>query len=188
MLPNVKNAILAAQAFMTMQHKPLISIVVSMTDERVIGKNNMIPWHITKDLVRFKNKCLGRVVIMGRKTFDSLVSYYDKSGRPLPGKTYIIVTADTSYVPRRENTIVASSLKEALQKAKELEKEEIIIAGGSSIYTQALPFADKLYLTLIHMRVDGDAFFPEYSMFAKVTEEETFTTEDYSYTFLTRER
>lgn len=168
--------------------KPHISIVASMTDERVIGKDNKIPWHITKDLVRFKNKCLGRVVVMGRKTFESLVFYYDRSGRPLPGKTYIIVTKETSYMPSRENTIVVSSFENALQKAKEIEDEEIIIGGGGSIYVQALPITDKLYLTLIHKKIDGDTFFPDYSSFTKIIEKEDHAAEELPYTFLTLER
>lgn len=171
-----------------MQNKPPISIVAAMTKDRVIGKDNRIPWHITPDLVRFKEKCLNHTVIMGRKTFESLIGYYDKSGRQLPGKTYIVVTSDTAYQTNRKNCLVAHSFDEAIEKARELEPEEIILGGGGSIFKEGLAVADRLYLTLVDLQVEGDAFFPDYSMFGKEIERQDGEHKGIKYTFLTLEK
>lgn len=172
-----------------MQNNPRISIVASMAHDRVIGKENRIPWHITPDLVRFKEKCLNHTVIMGRKTFESLVGYYDKSGRPLPGRVYIVVTSDKAYTTNRENCLIAHSFSAAMAKAKEIEPEEIILGGGGSIFIEGLAVADRLYLTLVDLQIDGgDAFFPEYAMFGKEIERQDGEHKGIAYTFLTLEK
>lgn len=172
-----------------MKGSPVISIVAAMAHNRVIGKENRIPWHITPDLVRFKEKCLNHTVIMGRKTFESLVGYYDKSGRPLPGRIYIVVTSDPSYQTNRDNCLVAHSFDEAVAKAKEVEPEEVIIAGGGSIFQAGMSVADRLYLTLVDLDVEGgDAFFPDYSAFDKVRERLDGEHKGLAYTFLTLEK
>lgn len=170
-------------------YNPRISIVAAMAHNRVIGKEGRIPWHITPDLVRFKEKCMGHTVIMGRKTFESLLRYYDKSGRPLPGKTYIVVTSDAAYATSRENCLVAHSFGEAITKAKEIEPEEIILAGGNSIFQEGMHVADRLYVTLVDLHVEGgDAFFPDYSVFAKELERMDSEYKGIRYTFLTLEK
>lgn len=170
-------------------YKPHVSIVVAMAHNNVIGKENKVPWHITPDLVRFKEKCLNHTVIMGRKTFESLVGYYDKSGRPLPGRIYIVVTSDPSYETTRENCLVAHSFEEAIAKAKEIEPEEVIIGGGGQIFKAGMNSADRLYLTLVDVEVEGgDAFFPDYSAFDKVRERLDGEYKGTKYSFLTLEK
>src|SRR5437764_388275 len=102
-------------------NKPKISIIAAMSENRVIGRDNKLPWHLSADLKRFKKLTIGHVVIMGRKTYESI-------GRPLSNRTNIIITHDTNY--HIENCIVVHSLKDALKKAQEIEKEEIFIIGG----------------------------------------------------------
>ena len=166
---------------------PKISIVVAMAKNRVIGKENKIPWHLTPDLVRFKEKCSGHTVIMGRKTFESLLGYYEKSGKELPGKTYIIVTSDATYHLNRKNCLISYSFDDALVKAKEIEQDEVIIGGGGSIYQQAIAIADRLYVTLVDLTVAGDTFFPAYGNFTKVIEETPGIYKNIKYIFLTLE-
>ncbi len=172
-----------------MQNNPRISIVAAMAKDRVIGKENRIPWHITPDLLRFKQKSAGHTVIMGRKTFESLAGYYEKSGKPLPGRIYIIVTSDISYQTHKDTCLVAHSFEEALEKAKEVEPEEIIIAGGGSIFAAGMKVVERLYLTLVDLEVEGgDAFFPEYTGFDKVLERMDSEHKGLKYTFLTLEK
>lgn len=148
--------------------KPRVSIVVAMSrEQRAIGKNGKLLWHISDDLKRFKEITLGHPVIMGRKTFESIVSYLKG---PLPGRPNIVITRDENY--HYDDVIVAHSLEEALDRARELDNKEIFIGGGSDIYTQALPHTDRLYLTLIDDEPDADTFFPNYSDFTNVIEKE----------------
>ncbi|HET9947020.1 MAG TPA: dihydrofolate reductase [Patescibacteria group bacterium] len=169
-------------------YHPHISIFAAMSENRVIGNGNVIPWHITPDLKRLSQKCQQHTVILGRKTYESMDYYYGKYNKELPGKHYIIITSDKLYSPSRANTFVVHSFEEALQKAKEIEPDEIIIAGGQRVFTESLPFVDRLYLTLVKGNYEGDAFFPDYSEFTKVVEKEDQTYKEYSYTFLTLER
>lgn len=131
--------------------KPIISIIVAHSKNMAIGKKNKIPWHIPDDLKRFKLFTTGHAVIMGRKTFQSL-------GQPLPNRTNIVISHDFKH----GGAIVVPSLEEAIKKAKEIEEEEIFIIGGGKVYAEALPLIDRLYVTTIDQKVDGDAFFPEY--------------------------
>ena len=129
-----------------------LSIIVAMTDERVIGRNNQLPWRLSEDLVRFKQLTMGHPIIMGRKTFESI-------GKPLPGRTNIVVTRD----PQKswEGTVSARSLDEALRKAG---PGEVFVIGGAALFEAALPLADKLYLTLIHEAIPGDVYFPKFDL------------------------
>ncbi len=131
--------------------KPLISIIVAMANNRVIGKNNDMPWHLPADLQHFKSVTLGKPIIMGRKTYESI-------GRPLPGRQNIIVSRNPEY--RVEGCKVVRSLQEATALVQ--NEEEIMIIGGGKLYAQALESADRLYLTFIDLEVDGDTHFPEY--------------------------
>lgn len=158
----------------------IVSLIAAMSENRVIGRDNDLPWHIPHDLKRFKAITSGHIVIMGRKTFDSI-------GKPLPNRPNIVVTRQNVSIPGVE---VASSIDSALKKAKELAKspsEEIFILGGGEIYKQTVEQADKIYLTVVHTEVKGDAYFPEFdeSKF-RITFEEShsepipFTFRDYS--------
>ena len=160
--------------------EPRISLIAALSENRVIGKAGSLPWHLPGDFRRFKERTLGHVIIMGRKTHESI-------GRPLPGRTNIVVTRD----PARQipGCIVVADLEEALAKARESEREEIFIIGGGQIYAEALAMADRLYLTLVHAIMDGDAFFPEYShIFGKIVESEDSEEGGYRLTYLTLER
>lgn len=157
-----------------------ISIIAALSAvDRGLGKNNQLLWKIPNDLKRFKELTNSHAIIMGRKTYESIE-------RPLPNRTNIIITRDTSY--QKEHCMVAHSLEEALQKAREVEQQEMFIIGGGEIYNQALPFTDKLYLTLIDEKKDADTFFPDYSEFQRKIFEEKHQEEIPPYTFINLER
>lgn len=160
--------------------KPRISLIAAISENRVIGNGGEIPWHLKDDFRRFKERTTGHAIIMGRKTHESI-------GRPLPGRTNIVITRDTSReIP---GCTVVGSLDEALTKAREIESEEIFVIGGGQVYAEALPLADRLYLTLVHAIMDGDTFFPEYGeAFEKVVESEEFEEAGYRLSYLTLER
>jgi dihydrofolate reductase len=126
-----------------------LSLIAAMAENRVIGHENRLPWHLPADLQHFKAITLGKPVLMGRKTWESL-------GRPLPGRTNIVITRDAGYVA--EGCVVAHSLEEALRAAG--EAAEVMVIGGAQLYRQALPLADTLYLTLVHAEFRGDTRFP----------------------------
>lgn len=138
------------------QKKPLISIIAAIEKETLaLGKNNDLLHHVSLDLKRFKAITSGHVVIMGRKTFESI-------GKPLPNRTNIVITRNTEF--KQEGILTANSLEKAFELAQRNEKEEIFIIGGAEIYKQSLPLADRLYITLIDAKTDGaDVFFPKYS-------------------------
>ena len=144
---------------MTSPRKSIPVVIVAGIGERTraIGKDNQILFHVPDDLKRFKELTLGHPVIMGRKTFESIVAMLKK---PLPGRTNIVVTRDQNYA--YGGVVVAHSLEEALEKAKGLNPKEIHIGGGAEIYKQSLPYVDKLFLTLYDDDREGDTFFPEY--------------------------
>ncbi len=128
----------------------MISIIAAITKNRVLGKDNKLLWNISEDLKNFRKITSGNTVIMGRKTFESI-------GKPLPNRNNIVISRD---LPQREGIIVCRDLNEAINQAKLLGKELFII-GGASIYAQALPLADKLYLSHIKKEYEGDVYFPE---------------------------
>ncbi|QQR78177.1 MAG: dihydrofolate reductase [Candidatus Moraniibacteriota bacterium] len=159
---------------------PRLSIIAAISENRVIGNAGKIPWHLKDDWRRFKERTLGHVIIMGRKTYESI-------GRPLPGRTNIVITRDTGReIP---GCVVVGSLAEALERARAIETEEVFICGGGQIYTEALSQADRLYLTVVHAIIDGDAFFPEYAAsFGTVVTSEDFEESGYRLTYLTLEK
>jgi dihydrofolate reductase len=128
-----------------------LSLIAAMADNRVIGHENRLPWHLPADLQHFKAITLGKPVLMGRKTWESL-------GRPLPGRTNIVITRDAGYIA--EGCVVAHSLEEAVRAAG--EAAEIMVIGGAQLYRQALPLADTIYLTLVHAEFQGDTRFPDW--------------------------
>jgi len=167
---------------------PKLSVICALSENRVIGKDDKIPWHIREDLLYFKNKTAGHAVILGRKTFESLLSYYQKSGRPLPERVHIIVTRDPSYQTDLKDCYVSRSVDEALNLAREIEKEEVFIAGGEEIFRQTISRVDRLYLTLIKGNFEGNKFFPDYSAFTKVIRKTPGRSEEYNYVFLELEK
>jgi dihydrofolate reductase len=130
---------------------PRLSLIVAMTEKRVIGVENRLPWRIPADLRKFKEVTLGRPIIMGRKTYDSI-------GRPLPGRRNIVVSRDPGL--RIEGAEVVHSLEAALRLAAEHEDGEIFVIGGSSLFAEALPLADRLYVTWVKQDIAGDTYFP----------------------------
>lgn len=128
----------------------MISIILAVARNGVIGKDNSLLWHISEDLQRFKRITTGHPVVMGRKTFESL-------GRPLPNRRNVVISRRQGYAP--QGVQVAGSLDEAISFF-EID-EEVFIIGGGEIYRQAMPLADRLYLTVIHRDYDGDTTFPE---------------------------
>ncbi|HEY4489597.1 MAG TPA: dihydrofolate reductase [Candidatus Paceibacterota bacterium] len=168
--------------------KVRISIVVAIGRDkkhnRVIGRDNKLLWHIPDDLKRFKALTIGHPIIMGRRTFESIVA---SLGTALPERLNIVVTRDTSW--SYPEVTVCHSLPHALSLAKRIDSEEVFIGGGTELYTQALPYVDRLYLTLIDDEQEGDAFFPDHAEFTKVVEpEEHRIWNDLKYAWVTLER
>jgi len=130
-----------------------LSLIVAMSRNRVIGSDNRLPWHLSADLKRFKAITMGKPILMGRKTHESI-------GRPLPGRKNIVLTADPNY--RAPGCVVVHSLEEAMRAVE--GSEELMIIGGSSLYQRFLPRADRLYITLIDQEFSGDTFFPEFDL------------------------
>lgn len=142
-----------------MSYKNIPVVIVAGIGERTlaIGKGNQILFHVPDDLKRFRELSMGHPVIMGRKTFESIVALLKK---PLPGRTNIVVTRDENY--SHEGALTAHSLEDALEIATRENPKEIHIGGGAEMYKMALPFVDKLYLTLFDDDREGDSFFPDY--------------------------
>lgn len=137
------------------QRLMIISLISAMGRNRVIGINNTLPWRLPADLKHFKQITLGKPVLMGRKTYESI-------GKPLPDRTNIIISGDSNYqIP---GCSVVNSIDAALAAATGYE--EIMVIGGAALYQQLLPRADRLYLTLIDENFNGDAWFPEYKLIA----------------------
>lgn len=128
-----------------------LSLVVAVSENQVIGKNNQLLWNLPNDTKFFKNTTWGMPVIMGRKTFESL-------GKPLAGRTNIVITRQENWKP--EGTIVVSSLERAIMEAEATDALEAFVIGGGQVYEQAIPLANRIYYTRVHTTVDGDAFFP----------------------------
>jgi dihydrofolate reductase len=125
-----------------------------MDEERGIGKNGQVPWRLSADLRRFKALTMGHHLILGRKTWESI-------GQSLPGRKMVIVTRNPEYRPQNcPECVVAPSLQAALELARQAGESEAFIGGGGEIYAQALPLADRIYLTTVHTRAGCDVFFP----------------------------
>jgi Dihydrofolate reductase len=159
-----------------------ISLIVAMAQNRVIGRGNQMPWHLPADLRHFKSVTLGKPVIMGRKTFDSI-------GRPLPGRRNLVITRNSDW--HTDGVESVNSLDAALALAG--DEAEVMIIGGGQLYREALPLARRLYLTHIDLTVnDADTWFPDYSAYRwqKVAEEMHCADEKnpYNYSFETLER
>jgi dihydrofolate reductase len=129
----------------------LISIIAAMTPDRVIGIDQRLPWHLSTDLKRFRRLTMGKPIVMGRKTFESI-------GRPLPGRTNIILTGQRDFVA--PGCHVVHSIEQALDVAQGCE--EVMVIGGASVYAALLPHARRLYLTIVEGAFPGDTYFPQY--------------------------
>ncbi|MBN1205741.1 MAG: dihydrofolate reductase [Myxococcaceae bacterium] len=158
-----------------------LSAIVAMAANRVIGVGNQLPWRLPADLARFKRLTLGHTLVMGRKTFESI-------GRPLPGRTFIVVTRQQGYAP--QGVKVAHSVDEALALAQ--GDDEVFIAGGAELYAQTMGRLDRLYLTRLERDFPGDTYFPEVDLSSwKLIEEEHHPAsgpEALPFSFLTYER
>ena len=147
--------------------KTPVVIVAGMAKEtRAIGKENGLLWHVPADMKRFKELSMGHPVIMGRKTFESIVEIL---GGPLPGRTNIVVTRNADY--QHEGAATVTSLEAAFAAALKESPTEIHIGGGEELYKQALPYVDRLHLTFFHDEKEGDTFFPDFTEAFVVTKE-----------------
>lgn len=151
----------------------MLSIIAAIGDNRELGKDNKLLWDIPEDMEHFRSLTRNHTVIMGRKTYESI-------GHPLPDRTNIIVTSDQMFTAP-SGCIIAHSLDEAIQKSHDTET---FIIGGASVYAQALPITDKLYLTKVRGTFDADAYFPDYSRFSTVVSSVEKHDDKYTYTFL----
>ncbi|RDI46503.1 dihydrofolate reductase [Aquicella lusitana] len=161
----------------------ILSAIAALSENRVIGKNNQLPWHLPADLKHFKALTTGHPIVMGRKTYDSI-------GKPLPQRTNIIMTRDSSF--QAPGCRIVNSIEEAKAVAEKEQAEELFIIGGAQIYSQLLPITQRLYLTIVHQMFEGDAFFPDLNMSEwSETERETHRSDEknpYDYSFVRLER
>jgi dihydrofolate reductase len=161
----------------------VLKILVAFDENRVIGKNNTLIWHLPADLKRFKTLTTGHVIIMGRKTFESI-------GKPLPNRTSIVISRQADL--QIDGAIIAHSVEEAILKAKSITREDIYIVGGAEIYALSLPLADQLLVTQLHDIFEGDAYFPEIPTETfEITEKERGITDEknaYQYSYITYTR
>ena len=137
----------------------MLKLIVAVNNHWTIGLDNKMPWHCKEDLAYFKEVTMGKTVIMGRKTFESILSYGNK---PLPGRKHIVLTKDRTYQYIHEDVLIVDDLDAVLEAVKE-EKEDCFLLGGASLYKQCLHEVDEILLTKIDNDVIGDAFFPELS-------------------------
>lgn len=158
-----------------------ISAIFAMSENRVIGKNNQLPWHLPADLKHFKQITMGNPILMGRKTYESI-------GKPLPGRCNIVITRDTNY--QAPGCVVVNSVESALAAVK--DNDEIFIIGGALLYQETLPLTQRLYMTLIHHSFDGDTFFPALNenewQEVERTDHPADENNKYSYSFVTLDR
>ncbi|GAK23072.1 LOW QUALITY PROTEIN: dihydrofolate reductase [Vibrio sp. JCM 19052] len=145
----------------------IISMIAAMADNRIIGKDNQMPWHLPADFAWFKRCTIGKPVVMGRKTYESI-------GRPLPGRLNIVISRDASL--SIEGVTTVTSIEQALEIAGEVE--EVMIIGGGAIYAACYPMANKLYVTHIEAEIDGDTQFPDWGSEFKETYSEAYQADE----------
>ncbi len=164
-----------------------IAMIAAVAENNAIGINNKMPWYLPGDLRYFKAMTIGKPVVMGRKTFQSL-------GKPLPGRTNIVITRDKHFT--HDGIKVVHSLPDALSLAKDIamidDANEVMLIGGAEIYKQAMPQAERLYLTRVYQRFEGDAFFPtlDNNAWQEIAREDHRTEDEQSltYSYLVLER
>lgn len=133
----------------------IIALIAAVSENGVIGRDGGIPWRLPADLQLFKRLTMGHHLIFGRKTFESI-------GKPLPGRKMIVLSRQPGYSV--EGCLTATSLQNALEIARKAGEDEVFIAGGAAVYIQALPLADRFYLSRVHANVKGDTIFPEFNL------------------------
>ena len=166
------------------------SLIVAMAENRCIGKKNRMPWHISDDLKRFKALTMGHPVIMGRRTFESILGYLKE---PLPGRESIILTKKTQPLYTDSPAHQANSIEDAIKLGQGIAKEkglnEVFIIGGAQVYNQSVVHAQRIHLTKVHRTIDGDAFFPILDdQDWEEVEQEDHVEHDPPYSFITLER
>jgi len=159
----------------------MISLIAAMARNRIIGKDNDMPWHLPADLAHFKRVTMGKPVIMGRRTYESI-------GFPLPGRKNVVITRNADYAP--EGIVIVDSIEAALSEVG--DADEVMIIGGGQLYREMLPYADRLYLTQIQADIEGDTEFPDYTVFEwKEIDREVYEADDknaYDLEFVTLEK
>ncbi len=159
----------------------LISAIVAMSENRVIGKDNQMPWHLPADLRHFKTITMGKPILMGRKTYQSI-------GHPLPGRCNVIITHDTAF--QAPGCVIANSIETALASVS--YSDEVFIIGGAILFQQMLSRVQRLYLTIVHHEFVGDAYFPEINLAEwrelDRTDHQADAENKYAYSFLTLEQ
>ncbi len=164
-----------------------VALVWAMARNRTIGRDNALPWHLPEDLKFFKRVTMGKPIIMGRKTWESI-------GRPLPGRCNIVISRNKSF--HASGVEAVSTLQQAIRLAERISRrdgvDEVSVIGGAEIYAQALPLADRLYLTQVHADIEGDTFFPKLDLgLWQEVEREDYTASGenpYDYSFLVLEK
>lgn len=165
----------------------IVSLLAAVSENRGIGLDGEIPWHLSTDLKRFKALTMGHHVVMGRVTYESI-------GKPLPGRYMVIITRDEDYRPQTltKDCFVVHSLEEALSLAEQRGESEAFVIGGAEIFSKALPLAARMYLTRVHAEVEADRFFPVYdeSNWERIesTHHEADEKNDYPFTMERLER
>ncbi|MEO1889666.1 MAG: dihydrofolate reductase [Cycloclasticus sp.] len=159
----------------------MISMIVAMGDNNAIGKDNELLWHLPEDFKHFKKTTMGKPILMGRKTYESI-------GKPLPGRENIVITRDKAFTV--DGVTIVNSIDAALSVSQQYD--EVMIIGGASFYQQMLPMVNRLYLTLVHHTFDADAFFPDINEDEWVEMERREYAADerhrYSFSFVTLDR
>jgi dihydrofolate reductase len=158
---------------------PCLSVIAAVASNRVIGRDNDLPWHLPEDLKHFRRLTMGHHIIMGRKTFESL-------GRLLPGRTTVVVSRQPGY--RVDGAKVAGTLAEAVAACA--GDDELFVIGGAELFREALQLADRLYLTEVHAEFAGDVFFPQYDAAAwhEAARERHVSADGLAYSFVTCQR
>lgn len=164
-----------------------LALVWAMSQNRTIGRDNSLPWHLPEDLRYFKRITMGKPIIMGRKTWDSI-------GRPLPGRVSIVISRNPGFQP--EGAMTVTTLQDAIKLAEEIalrdDMEEAAVIGGAEIFALALPASDRLYVTEVHAEVPGDVFFPEFDPDSwREISRESFSASEanpYDYSFVVLDR
>ncbi len=159
--------------------RPIISIIACIGKNRELGYNNDLIWKIPEDLKYFKSVTSGHVVIMGQRTYESI-------GRALPERTNIVLSDKADFAP--SDAIVARSMDDALSKANEYEEVEIFFIGGAYVYSQAIEFADRLYLTLVDDSAHADSFFPKYDEYVELEKVDQGSYKGIKYKFIVLEK
>jgi dihydrofolate reductase len=157
----------------------IISLVAAVATNRVIGKDNDLPWRLPDDMKFFMETTINHFVVMGRKSYEALPPKF----KPLPNRVNIIITRQTDY--QAGNCIITGTIEEALKYAETHNQREVFIIGGGNIFTQAMPLADKLYLTEVKASIEGDTFFPEYdhSQWREISRQQHAIDDRHNYEF-----